>query len=286
MTRFVGPAIISPRGGTFLRDDMVKLFQDTRQTLVKLHIDDAFSTDPEDLKMFIDAGAKSVILRTADGIKGYEYQEVQRLIESPGGISGYSYADLMHQYPSLDWWLEIGNEPNKTNDNAWSIRWWSLAVIKELKINFLGHIPQAWQEKYPMLQWCLSMPTTIADTEIVTQWKDYAGGNDVGDGGTLDYYDAMGIHLYGDFDVISRNYEWPTIYERLAHNPYCKKLLITEMGINSDTMTNETKAIKYNAFLNSCSTKVHGAAIWCMGKDTGYPTYEMSSYSAWKLIRG
>jgi hypothetical protein len=274
------------------KDEMLELVKRTKINTVKLHIGEAFSTDPIDVQDFIEAGVQCFVLRTDDGLKGMSYQEIQRLIELPGGIAGFSYASLFHKYPDLQWWLEIGNEPdmgigyNDFSQSPWVIRWWELAVIKELKLNFIGHIDEAWEKKYPMLKWAISLPVNRYNAQIVTQWMNYEGGDDISDGGVLDYYDAAALHLYGDTEVLSWNYDWPKIYNDMIQNQFCKKILITEMGINDPDMSKTEKARKYRKFMETAHPKVEVCTIWAMARHSSWPNYEVNELRDWEIITG
>jgi hypothetical protein len=282
----VGLNIISPRGDMPFAE-MLSLYARGKFPLVKLHVDEAFSTDPSDVRALLQLGTiETVILRTADGLRGYDYKVIQATIEQPGGIAGYSYADLMHEFPQINWWIEIGNEPNLHGVAPWIARWWALAAYKELALNYLGHIDRPWREKYPMLKWMFSLPTDYEESLILMQWLDHDGQDDVGDGGALDYYDAVGAHLYGDYEVISRNYDWPKIYDYLLASPYVKEIFITEMGINDDKTPTRLKVRKYRDFANSAPDKVKGCAVWFLGRHKDFRNYELTEAVDMDILGG
>jgi hypothetical protein len=270
-----GVCIISPRGEMPYNDIMTLLAQSGLNT-VKFHIAEAFSTDPIDVKYAIDRGFKNIILRTGDGLPGYYYETVRDLFENPGSIAHYSYADLVKKHPDLNWWIEIGNEPNLAGIDPWVARWWSLAIVKELRINYLGHINKSWGEKYPQLHWTVSLPTSLADTKTMLLWLDNHGKDDIGDGSIIDYYDAISCHLYGDFQVISRNYDWPAIYDLLLDNKYVKKIHITEMGINDKATPTYTKCQRYSQFIYRAPLKVDLCTVWHLGRDSRFRNYDIS----------
>lgn len=279
-----GICIISPRG-TMPYAEMLDVIRKSGVQAVKFHIGNSFSTDPIDVEQAIQAGVKTVILRTDDGLPGYSYETVRDLFENPGGISHFSYAYLTQKYKDVNWWLEIGNEPNLAGVDGWNARWWALAVIKELKLNYLGHIDQPWKDKYPNLQWSVCLPTNLQDAREMLTYLDNKGKDDVGDGSIIDYYDAINCHLYGDFDVISRNYDWPAIYDLVRKNTYVHKIHITEMGINDPTLPMNTKCLRYHQFISLADRKVDLAMIWCLGRNTGFPNYEISSPVYIRTIR-
>lgn len=270
-----GICIISPREH-MPYTEMLHVIQTSGIQAVKFHIGNAFSTDPIDVEQVIHAGVKTIILRTDDGMLGYSYETVRKLFENPGGISHFSYASLTQKYKDVNWWLEISNEPNLAGIGGWLARWWALAVVKELRLNYLGHIDRPWKEKYPNLQWSVCLPTNLQDAKDMLTYLDDHGKDDVGDGSIIDYYDAINCHLYGDFQVISQNYDWPAIYDLLLHNQYVHKIHITEMGINDKNTRMHTKCQRYHQFIMSADKKVDLAMVWCLGRGTKYPTYEIS----------
>lgn len=257
--------------------EMLDVIRKSKVQAVKFHIGNAFSTDPIDVEQAIQAGVKTIILRTDDGLPGYYYETVRKLFENPGGIGHFSYAHLVRTYTNINWWLEIGNEPNLAGVGGWLARWWALAVVKELRLNYLGHIDQPWKDKYPNLQWSVCLPTNLQDAKDMLTYLDNQGKDDVGDGSIIDYYDAINCHLYGDFQVISRNYDWPAIYDLVLNNPFVHKIHITEIGINDPNTPINTKCLRYHQFISSTDKKVDLAMVWCLGRGTKYPTYEISN---------
>lgn len=241
--------------------------------VAKFQIGDAFSTDPIDVQRAIQRGATFIILRTDDGLKGYSYQVVQRLIESPGGIAGYSYADLMLRNPRVQFVLEVSNEPDVAGIPPWVARWWALALYKELALNALGHIDQPWREKYPMLKWAVSLPATYANTQIMLQWR---GGHEIdplGAGGVRDYYDYLANHLYGHFDVMDGGGgDWTRIHAWLLNDPYTNAVIVSEVGINDPSTPDALKAQRYRDWANAQPPKVKAAAVFSFCIDS-YPSY-------------
>lgn len=269
----IGVNIISPRGA-MPYPQMLNVISAAGVRAVKFHIANKFSTDPLDVEQAIKRGVSTVVLRTDDGLAGYEYQIIRDLIEQPGGVGGFSYAYLFNKYPNIEWWIEVGNEPNKAGMDGWHARWWALAAAKELRLNYLGHIDQPWAEKYPMLKWSVCLPTSLADTVNMLAWQDNHGSDDVGDGSIIDYYDALNCHIYGDFQL-GDNYDWPKIYSLVTQNAYTKQVNLTEFGINDpNTPMYIKKQRERNWLLSQASNKTTLAFSWCLGRTTGYPTYE------------
>lgn len=279
-----GICIISPRG--FMPyQKMLSMVKYANLQVVKFHIGNSFSTDPIDVEQMIQGGVKKIILRTDDGLLGYSYEKVRALIENPGGVGHFSYASLFKKYPHIEWWIEVGNEPNLAGINGWIARWWSLAVYKELALNYLGHIDIPWKTKYPNLNWVVNLATNYNDAEIMLRYLDNKGKDNVGDGSIIDYYDAISCHMYGDFQIMSMNYDWPKIYQMLLSNQYVKKIHVTEMGINDPHTPLLTKAARYHGFCLSAPPKVDFCMVWCLGQRTGFPTYEIADQQVLKTIQ-
>lgn len=281
-----GICIISPRG-KMPYPAMLNAITTAGLKAVKFHIGQAFSTDPSDIQTAIALGVETIILRTDDGLPGYQYEVIRDLIEQPGGIAHYSYASLMLRYPKLNWWIEVGNEPNMAGMDGWHARWWALAAYKELALNYLGHIDRPWRDKYPMLKWSCCLPTKLGDAEDMLTWFDNHGSDDVGDGSIIDYYDALNCHLYGDYNLGDGGYDWARILHLVCDNPYTKQVMITELGINDPHTPMRTKASRYHAWLQQAHPKVTHGFVWVLGQQTGFPTYEMSDPSVVKtIVRG
>lgn len=254
---------------------MFSLIEAAHIPAVKFHIGNAFSTDPVDVEKAIKLGVSTIVLRTDDGMPGYQYETVQKLIESPGGIGHFSYASLFAKYPHVTWWIEIGNEPNLAGVDGWHARWWALAVYKELALNYLGHIDAPWREKYPNLKWSVCLPTDYSDAEIMLRWLDSHGSDFVGDGSIIDYYDALNCHLYGDYNLGDGHYEWSKILDMLVQNKYTKTIHITEIGINDPSTPMTVKTRRYHDWISHADKKIDLCLIWVLGQGTAFPHYEI-----------
>jgi hypothetical protein len=278
-----GVCVISPRGQMDY-NDLYNMIEYANVKTVKFHMPAGFSTDPIDVENAIHLGVENIILRTDDGLAGYDYAKVRNDFERPGGISNYSYASLLDRYPHVNWWIEIGNEPNLHGINGWSARWWALALYKELALNHLGHIDQPWRSKYRNLHWTVSLPTKFSEAENMLVWQNNHGRDNLGDGSIIDYYDAISCHLYGDKNVLSFNYDWPAIYEMLLENKYVRRIHITEMGINDEFISMHTKCDMYNEFIKTAHKKVDLCTVWFLGIDPEFAHYQITNKNDLRML--
>ena len=282
----LGVCIISPINQHMPYAETLALIRDAGVKVVKFHM--TFSTDAIHVEQAILHGVDTIILRTGDGLDGYDYRKVQTSFEEPGGIGHFSFASLLDKYPHVQFIIEVGNEPNLSTPpiNGWVARWWALALVKELRLNYLGHIDRPWKEKYPRLQWSVCLPTSMHDTTAMLTYLDNHGSDDVGDGSIIDYYDALNCHLYGDTEVISNNYDWPHILRTVQANQYVKKIHVTELGINAPNISTAAKCQKYRAWVNSNPAKVDLVTAWYLGRGQGYEHYQIDKLADLRHLTG
>jgi hypothetical protein len=157
----------------------------------------------------------------------------------------------------VEFWLEVGNEPDLTGLDPWVTRWHLLNTRRALA-------PRS-QAELPTLRWMASLPTKAGGEAYL---QTILG--DAGDGlGTLasgpNRYDALGVHAYGfdSLDPGDGNDPWFTLTHALA-TPL--PLFVTEAGINAP-LPWEEKARRYAAFLALAPPRVQGVMWFTLSRD-------------------
>ena len=282
-------AIYCPNGNQMGPDELLQLIKDADIKSVKVLLPASACSDTQIVRRLItEAGVSQVILRGREGLDGYDYQAVRHDLEMPRGIDGSSFGQLVQQYPQVDWWLEIGNEPNYNISDPWAARWWGLAVYKELALNTQGHIDQAWRAKYPNLRWAFSMPvgpwagyTTTQAAEIVLRWMPEQG---LGGGGILDYYDAVALHLYGPTYPRHPNMTHVQVEQFVLGNPYHDLILYTEVGVWEGDQLAKTAA--YRQFRQDAPPETVGISVFLAARGTAWPQFELWDPAALSQLGG
>lgn len=278
-----GMSIVTTHCDSISLADKVNRYDYSDLKVVKVHMPNAFCSDPSAVQQLISRGVSTVILRTDDsridwgGVK-YDVERIQG--------SGDSYDALIRRNPGVSFWIEVGNEPNNAGyagvGDVWGYRWTALDTYKTLALNSYGKIAQGWRQKYPNLKWSISMPTTYNDVQAVLQWQ-------AADGGVRDYYDAVATHLYGSFNIFEGN-AWQSIYNFLINDPSTKALLLTEVGIHDPATSDTTKASRYYAFMQNTAypnAKIKAVTFWhfdAASDDTGF-SYSMESQADIHRVR-
>lgn len=232
------------------------------------------TVEPSEIEPYLRNPLWHVLLRTEGGPCGYDYQHVRSLIEGaqPGG--GKTWAQLMQQYPNVEWILQIGNEPtiDWSGVDAWTHRWWMHAVYDELATNSYGHIDQAWRTKYPMLKWAVAVGVTYDAAQIHLQW-------DTDFGGVRDKYDYIACHVYADTDMRSPKEPYASVYNFLLGDQFTKGVVVSEFGINGDpNPPSDAEVRNYRGWVNNLPSKVKLAtAFVAMTPADQWVTYALDS---------
>lgn len=261
-------------------DEVIRFYQRSQSTLIKIFLGPWGCVEPVAIdRLLSETPIRTIVLRTDDGPGGYDYHLVRHQVESPRA-GGRSWADAMRAHPEIDWWIEVGNEPNHwpSFDDPWPVRWWGLALYKELALNSVGHIDQAWRQKYPMLRWAFSMNVggagaydAVSYARVLTMWLQ---GQGLGDGGVLDYYDAVGIHLYGPWSLRDWGMTHTHVESVILQNPYHDLILYSEVGIWEGN--DAAKVAAYREFLTSqAPQETAGIVVWLLGRGTSWPEFEV-----------
>lgn len=204
----------------------------------------------------LDLGVKTVILRTAE--TNISVDAVQQQLTVP--MSGWfrPILDYIKIHPQVQFYIEVGNEPDQAGVNPWVQRWYLLQVANTL-------IPQ-YRADYPNMHWLASMNT-------VQGGAGYSGADYFnilmatdGDGSLATRYDGFGVHAYG----------YNTLYRSDAASPwavcdwvfgYCDKpIWVTEAGIDAPTPWSY-KCGLYVDGLAQVTPRVQGATFFTYSRD-------------------
>ena len=233
-------------------DYHVPVFQAGGFTAAKVQIPAGYWTNPEDVEQLIDAGATVVIFRTDN------CESSPRKVRSD--FEGRGFAGLLDRYPAVDFYIEVGNEPDNFCQH------WSPETYRDNLIT----IHDALARGFPDLGWIASLCAHQACSDRV-----------LADGRILDRYDGLGIHLYGhyQFDDAPENGNWTQfqVYrERYRDVP----LFMTELGINDASMPDTDKARIYRAFVDSYGAEFEAILFWTISTHPEYANYRLTSEMA------
>ncbi len=257
-----------------------------RPTLAKFSMFyDAYPASPafgtREIDDAIARGARTVIFRTAETRIAPDEIERQLTVPLPGdGRSLLAYMrDQTAAGAGVDFWIEVGNEPDLAGLSPLVARYGLLAAIRDLA------------PKYPGLRWIASLPTKdgLKDSAL----PDYRGLayldlvlSDQGDGlgAIADRYDALGVHLYGA-DTLEQSYPalrtpttppdcggsngdalCPNVVLDYVLSRTDRPIFITEAGINS-AMSWALKAKYYVDAMYRLPARVRGFALFTLSLD-------------------
>ncbi len=250
---------------------------------------DAYPTTPafgtREIDDAIAAGARTVIFRTAE--TRIAPAEIERQLNAPLPGDGRSLLDYIQAHAvartGIDFWIEVGNEPDLAGVSPLVARYGLLATIRDLGPKY--------RATHPNLRWMASLPTRngLRDSPL----PDYRGlayldllladrGDGLGSVGTR--YDALGVHLYGA-DTLEQSY--PALHaasdlvdcggsngDALCPDAVLDRALsqtdlpifITEAGIDS-AMPWELKAKYYVDAIRRMPARVRGVALFTLSLD-------------------
>lgn len=209
--------------GRRARFDLAKIYLPNWTRWMTAHADDLISD-----------GVETLILRTDDIYVGYD--ETRRLLVSKG------WMEYIKRRPSVQFVIEVGNEPDQQNWDLNRYRVDLLDTINRLK-------PEIDQ---PNMTWIASMPREIDAMRAV-----------LADGEVAKHYDGFGIHLYGHFQIGD---DGTAALYRHALNETDRDIWVTEMGINDPSLSAEVKAGRYLEWLENAHERVAGVALWLIAE--------------------
>ena len=261
-----------------------------RPTLAKFSMFyDGYPTTPTfgtaQLDDAIAAGARTIILRTAETHTAPDEVERQLLAPLPG--DGRSLLDYIRDRGAdgsgVAFWIEVGNEPDLAGRDPLVARYSLLSTIRDLG-------PQ-YRASHPNLHWMASLPTASGLRE--SAHPDERGLayldrflSDRGDnlGSIPDRYEALGVHLYGA-DTLEQSYPalreasdtrdcagangdalCPNLVLDRALSQTSLPIFITEAGINS-AMRWDLKARYYLDAIYRLPARVRGFALFTLSLD-------------------
>lgn len=246
------------------------------------HLDDA-----------IARGARTIIFRTAE--TRIRPDDVERQLNTPlldeDGREGLSPPRSMLEYvrdhhaagSGVEFWIEVGNEPDLAGLNPRVARWLLLDTIRT--------VAPRYRESHPNLRWMASLPTK--DGLAGSGFAPYRGVAyldlllaDEGDGlGSVPgRYDALGVHLYGNdtleqpfpltrepeqvFDCGGGNGDsaCPTVVLDRVLSRTDRPIFVTEAGINS-SLPWRAKSRYYVEAIARMPSRVRGFALFTLSRD-------------------
>ena len=184
---------------------------------------DVFGVTADEVEALVDAcGMRLVVLH--GGVTAYSWQRLQALWHDGG------WGELVNRRPDIEWWLEIGNEPEFAGmEDGWIAREATLKTYKILALG-IGSGEQAWRQQFPNLRWLAALPLTM---ERVGAFMAYVPGNEAGwinQGSIADWYDGIAPHVYGH-ESMTDSHLW-VVYNWVIRQPGVKSCIVTEAGVN------------------------------------------------------
>lgn len=169
-----------------------------------------------------DCGLELVVLHA--GVTGYDWRALQAEWHAGG------WGDLVNDHPEISWSIEIGNEPEFAGMESGAVaRTVTLETYKRLALG-IGSGEPAWRDAYPTLRWLASLPLTMDRVAAFLSWIPDNSQGWIDQGSIGDWYDGVGIHIYGDYRVTD-GHLW-TVYNAVIRRPDIRSCAITEAGIN------------------------------------------------------
>lgn len=241
----VGYSIISPVDGAW--DWQLEQIRLIRPEVMKFIIPHSFRTRPVDVADVLRISTlDAVILRTADCDASYE-----ELRES---LVGRGYLDLIDKHPDIDWWVEVGNEPEYCTDDVAGHYRTALASVERLRA----------ETQRPNLRWLISLPVSRASAQQL-----------IGDPQVEAVFDGYATHVYahrafGD----GGGTEWDGILSDLYAGTDLP-IWITEAGINDPDMPDVEKAAAYVDWLATLRPQVHGVTFFVIAGNGRFDNYAL-----------
>lgn len=244
----LGAIIITPYFGEWR--DQRRVFHTARFTVAKVHIPAAFGTGPQHVRDLLRAGARTIVLRTDDDRN--TASSVSHDLYSRG------FAHLIEARPDIDWWIQVGNEPDAPGRDRVTRHMYRRELIEVVD----GLKRHAALEN---VRWIAGIPisrafysTLMADNAIVSR------------------YHALGCNIYGYWNIGDTGSEAQRNYEDALRTGH--PVWITETGIDG-ALASDDKArriVKFWQGISDDSKRQHqGMILFAIGEGTSWPTLEV-----------
>lgn len=225
-----------------------------------------------DIVNAIDAGAKTIVLRTAE--TRTSASDIATFMGSMYFLgSTVRIADLPNLYPTttgVEFVIEVGNEPDHAFPavGAAVARNNALAVAAQVKpiypeFRWIVSLPTAWPPGTPSGGFNYSYLSTFLSTTT--------------DGKTvLSEYQGAAAHIYAN-----NNLAWSNTGEQplnvleylLARLPYGKMIHVSEVGLNSRTVDWATKGLRYKNAMYAAPSCVRAWEFFCTSAHPNWNTF-------------
>lgn len=224
--------------------------------LAKVMIPPGFQTVPEHVEHLIGDGARHVILRTEDA--GLTHQSVWSHLHDRG------FTRLIQAYPEVDWWIQVGNEPERYHTPPTPLQYRSqlVSVIDNLR----------GRSELRNVRWMAGVP-------ITKQYGDtYFSGTAI-----TSRYHAHAANIYGHWHIGDTGSEKFDQYQRAVRSSI--PVWIAETGING-ALNHTEKANRILQFWQNLMSdpatagKVHGVTLFTLGTGTHWPNLEINEAHA------
>lgn len=248
--------------------------------MMKVRIERAiFGTTPDQVAaLAADCGIQTIVLHA--GVIGYDW----RALASEWHAGGWG--ELVNAHRDITFWIEIGNEPEYAGmpDGAVA-RTVTLETYKRLALG-IGSGELAWRDAYPALRWMAALPLTPERVNAFLQWIPDNRAGWINQGAIADWYDGVGIHLYGHQGVTDDQL-W-AVYNDVIRRPDIRSCAITEAGINGLSPPDGMRALAGLARWTPCwgvfaFAYFSGACDW--GGDAA-SNYHLCDRSSWDVMAG
>ncbi|MFN8538426.1 MAG: hypothetical protein U0232_13240 [Thermomicrobiales bacterium] len=267
---------------------------------------DAYPTTPvfgaAEIDDAIALGARTIILRTAETRIAPDEVEAQLRAPLPGdGRSLLDYiGDQQERGTGVEFWIEVGNEPDLAGVSPLVARYALLATIRDVAPRYRAALPN--------LRWMASLPTreglpksTLPDYRGLAYLDLLLSDQGDGLGAVAERYDALGVHLYGA-DTLQQSYPMlhapSDVFDCAGSNgdAFCplavldrvlahtdRPVFVTEAGINS-ALSWEVKAKFYVEALRRLPARVRGVALFTLSLDPEWYAGESDRCTKFDLL--
>jgi hypothetical protein len=243
----VGPVIMGPDFGDW--NEIIRpLFRAGSFDLAKVHIPPAFHTEPRHVEDLIADGARVIMLKTED-CKPFPETVRQHLVDR-------GFLDLIDRYPDVRFVLQVGNEPEHCQGLAMDTY---LDGLVDIAATLRPELDR------PNLEWVAGLPMSPDEARKAIEAGDIPA-----------HYDGVGSNMLVHFSLLDEYHNWHEILDYVIHETDLA-IWLTEVGINHPPMDKAIKAQRIMDFIEELPAgRVHGLAVFLLGKGTNWPQYELS----------